>query len=53
MPFGITIDKTYKGKQERLSKFYEKFGFVTIEKEEYSDIFQWKMSRVINKKENK
>ena len=43
MPFGIEIDKTYKNKQEELAKFYEKFGFVTESREEYSDCYQWLM----------
>jgi GNAT superfamily N-acetyltransferase len=40
--------KKYKPLQEKAAKWYEKFGFATIKKEEYDDSYEWKMIRKKN-----
>lgn len=49
-PYGVSFlcsefGKKYKPLQKKTAKWYEKFGFVTLSKEEYDDSYKWIMIR--------
>ncbi len=52
-PYGVNFlcgefGKKYKPLQKKTAKWYEKFGFVTLNKEEYDDSYKWIMIRKKN-----
>lgn len=52
-PYGVSFlsdefGKKYKDLQEKIAKWYEKFGFVTFSREEYESSYKWIMIRKKN-----